>query len=62
MKSKQKDVLKYILVSFLPVSIYAFVLLNTSGNVSFTFHLFFVLVIGFISQAAFRIYVEKNSD
>ncbi|WP_423189378.1 hypothetical protein ACO1PF_00200 [Alkalibacterium sp. f15] len=61
MTNKQSDLLKYLLISFLPVSIYAFILLNTSNNLSIIFHLSFMIVIGFIAQVAFRIYIEKTN-
>lgn len=62
MTSKQKDILKYVVVSFLPVSVYAFILLITPVKLSFFFHLIFMIVIGFISQVAFKIYLERNND
>lgn len=62
MANKQRDVMKYLLVSFLPVSIYALVLVNVSYNQSFVFHLSFMIVIGLISQFAFRLYIEKTDD
>ena len=62
MTSKQRGVLKYIVVSFLPVCVYAFILLITPEDLSWFFHLTFVIVIGLISQIAFKIYLEKNNE
>lgn len=54
----QKNFLKYVAASFIPVLIYAILLISMPEKPSFLFMLIFSITIGFIGQYAFRKYIE----
>lgn len=56
----RKNFLKYLGASFIPVMIYAFILLALPIKPSFAFTILSLFAIGLVGQFAFSRYVERN--